>query len=45
MPRTSNKVSSAVTNKIRMMSVAGYSTAEIAEATGVSKSTVSKYVA
>lgn len=45
LPRTGNKISSAVTNKIRMMSIAGYSTAEIAEATGVSKSTVSKYVA
>lgn len=45
MPRTSNKISSAVSNKIRMMSIAGYSTAEIAEATGVSRSTVSKYVA
>lgn len=43
MPRTSGKISSAVSNKIRMMSIAGYSTKEIAEATGVSPSTVSKY--
>ena len=43
MPRATNSVSPAISNKIRAMSVAGYTTADIAEACGVSTSTVSKY--
>lgn len=43
-PRTSTQLSSAKINKIKAMKNSGYSTSEIAEALGVSSSTVSKYL-
>ena len=43
-PRTYNTVSTAKQNKIAAMKNSGYSTAEIAEAVGVSTSTVKKYM-
>lgn len=43
-PRTVTALSSAKVNRISAMSASGYSTAEIAEALGVSTSTVSKYL-
>lgn len=43
-PRTTTELSAAKMNKISAMSSSGYSTSEIAEALGVSTSTVSKYL-
>lgn len=43
-PRTTTVLSDAKMNKIASMNASGYSTAEIAEALGVSTSTVSKYL-
>lgn len=43
-PRASTELSTAKVNKITSMNASGYSTAEIAEALGVSTSTVSKYL-
>lgn len=43
-PRATTTLSSAKVNKIASMNVSGYTTAEIAEALGVSASTVSKYL-
>lgn len=43
-PRASTELSTAKVNKITSMNASGYSTAEIAEALGVSISTVSKYL-
>lgn len=43
-PRTTTSLSSAKISKISSMSVSGYSIAEIAQALGVSTSTVSKYL-
>jgi len=43
-PRATTTLSSAKKNKIVSMNTSGYSTAEIAEALGVSPSTVSKYL-
>ena len=43
-PRTHNQLSTAKVNKIKAMVASGYSNAEIAEAIGVSSSTVSKYL-
>lgn len=43
-PRASNTLSTAKQNRIAALSASGYSTAEIAEALGVSTSTVSKYL-
>lgn len=43
-PRTTTTLSNAKINRITSMSASGYSTAEIAEALGVSTSTVSKYL-
>ena len=42
-PRTQNTLSSAKQNKIHAMMLSGYSTSEIADALGVSTSTVRKY--
>lgn len=44
-PRNTSSLSTAKINKIKAMSASGYSTAEIAEAIGVSTSSVSKYLA
>jgi hypothetical protein len=44
MPRQSNSVSSAKVNKIKAMSASGYTIAEISEGTGLSASTVAKYL-
>ncbi|MCM1532873.1 MAG: helix-turn-helix domain-containing protein [Ruminococcus flavefaciens] len=43
-PRSTTELSAAKVNKITSMNASGYSTAEIAEALGVSTSTVSKYL-
>lgn len=43
-PRTTSELSAAKVNKINSMSASGYSTSEIAEALGISTSTVSKYM-
>lgn len=43
-PRATNSLSTASQNRIAALSASGYSTAEIAEALGVSSSTVSKYL-
>ena len=43
-PRSTTSLSTAKVNKITSMSASGYSTSEIAEALGVSSSTVSKYL-
>lgn len=43
-PRSTTVLSTAKINKIASMSASGYSTAEIAEALGVSTSTVNKYL-
>lgn len=43
-PRSTTVLSTAKANKIASMSASGYSTAEIAEALGVSTSTVNKYL-
>lgn len=43
-PRATTTLSSAKVNKIASMNASGYTTAEIAEALGVSASTVSKYL-
>ena len=43
-PRVTTTLSSAKVNKIASMNASGYTTAEIAEALGVSASTVSKYL-
>jgi len=43
-PRATTPLSSAKVNKIASMNASGYTTAEIAEALGVSASTVSKYL-
>lgn len=43
-PRATTELSTAKVNKIASMNASGYSTAEIAEALGVSTSTVSKYL-
>lgn len=43
-PRTTTTLSAAKQSKIASMSASGYSTSEIAEALGVSTSTVSKYL-
>lgn len=43
-PRATNTLSSAKIQKIASMNASGYSTSEIAEALGVSSSTVSKYL-
>lgn len=43
-PRTKTELSTAKINKIKAMSASGYSTSEIADALGVSSSTVSKYL-
>lgn len=43
-PRSTTVLSTAKVNKIASMSASGYSTAEIAEALGVSTSTVNKYL-
>lgn len=43
-PRATTTMSSAKVNKIASMNASGYTTAEIAEALGVSASTVSKYL-
>ena len=43
-PRSTTVLSTAKVNKIASMSASGYSTAEIAEALGVSASTVNKYL-
>ena len=44
MPRTTTSLSTAKINRIASMNASGYSTAEIANALGVSTSTVSKYL-
>ena len=43
-PRATTTLSSAKVNKIASMNASGYTTAEIAEALGISASTVSKYL-
>ncbi len=43
-PRTNSTLSEVKINKMKAMSTSGYTTAEIAEALGVSSSTVSKYL-
>lgn len=43
-PRTTTSLSTAKQNRISAMSTSGYSTSEIAEALGISTSTVSKYL-
>lgn len=43
-PRTTNALSQAKINRIATLRASGYSTSEIAEALGVSSSTVSKYL-
>ena len=43
-PRSTTELSAAKVSKITSMNASGYSTAEIAEALGVSTSTVSKYL-
>ena len=43
-PRASTALSTAKQNRIAALSASGYSTSEIAEALGVSSSTVSKYL-
>ena len=43
-PRASTTLSTAKQNRIAALSASGYSTSEIAEALGVSSSTVSKYL-
>ena len=43
-PRSTTALSDAKVSRIKAMSASGYSTAEIAEALGVSTSTVSKYL-
>ena len=43
-PRSTNSLSDAKINRITSMNASGYSTAEIANALGVSTSTVSKYL-
>lgn len=43
-PRVSTQLSNAKINKINAMKASGYSTSEIAEAVGVSTSTVNKYI-
>ena len=43
-PRATTTLSTAKQNKIASMSASGYSTSEIAEALGISTSTVSKYL-
>ena len=43
-PRTTTTLSTAKQNKIASMNASGYSTSEIAEALGVSTSTVSNYL-
>ena len=43
-PRTTTSLSTSKVNKISSMNASGYSTAQIAEALGVSTSTVSKYL-
>lgn len=44
MPKTTTQVSQAKANKIAAMSASGHTIAEIAEATGLSTSTVSQYI-
>ena len=44
MPKQTNTLSAAKVNKIKSMSASNYSIGDIAEALGVSKSTVSKYL-
>ncbi len=44
MPRATTTLSSAKQNKIKCMKASGYTTAEIAEAMGVSTTTISKYI-
>ena len=44
MPKQTNTLSDAKVNKIKSMSASNYSIGDIAEALGVSKSTVSKYL-
>ena len=43
-PRVTTTLSPAKANRIAALNASGYSTAEIAEALGVSSSTVSKYL-
>lgn len=43
-PRTTTQLSSAKITKLKAMQASGYSTSEIAQAVGVSSSTVSKYL-
>ena len=43
-PKTSTQLSTAKINKVKAMVASGYTIAEIAEAVGVSRSTVSQYV-
>ena len=43
-PKTTTQLSTAKINKVKAMVMSGYTTAEIAEAVGVSRSTVSQYV-
>ena len=44
MPKPTKSISPAKENKIKMMSTGGFSLAEIADATGVSTSTISKII-
>lgn len=44
LPKTSSQLSSAKISKIKAMATSGYSNAEIADAMGVSTSTISKYL-
>jgi DNA-binding CsgD family transcriptional regulator len=43
-PRNTTSLSTAKINKISSMNASGYSTAEIADALGISTTTVSKYL-
>jgi len=43
-PKATTTLSSAKVNKIKSMSISGYTTAEIAKALGVSSSTISNYI-
>ena len=43
-PRATTTLSTAKQNKIASMNASGYSTSEIAEALGISSTTVSKYL-